>query len=289
MAKVGIVTDTIACLPPGIIKELDIRILPVALNINGKPYRDGIDVNPDGFWKMFPKIKEFTTAAPALSEYSDILTNLSKTTDNIVCIFVSKALSAIYEVAIQASDLFKKDNPGVNIEIIDSRTAAGAQGFIVEETARAALNGKSLSEVVQAAADTIPRVKFVTIMDTLKYLIKSGRAPKTAYMGELFQVKPIIGMLNNTGLVENLGRARGKEKALTKALDLMAEHIDVTQPVRVNVQYTNSIEDGEYFKQMVTSRFNCAEIYFTSYTPVMSGHTGPVVAVSFYPSEKSEK
>ena len=111
MAKVGIVTDTIACLPPEIIKELDISILPVALNINGKPCRDGIDINPDGFWKMFPKLKEFTTAAPALSEYSDILTNLSKTTDNIVCIFVSKALSAIYEVAIQASDLFKKENP----------------------------------------------------------------------------------------------------------------------------------------------------------------------------------
>ena len=104
MAKVGIVADSIACLPPEIIKEYGIRILPVALNINGKPYRDGVDIDPDGFWKIFPGIKEFTTGAPALTEYTDILSELSKTTDSIVCTFVSAALSAIHEAAVQASD-----------------------------------------------------------------------------------------------------------------------------------------------------------------------------------------
>jgi DegV family protein with EDD domain len=152
----------------------------------------------------------------------------------------------------------------------------------VEEIAKAANDGKSLAEVVQVANDTIPRVKFVTVMETLKYLIKSGRAPKTAYMGELFQVKPIIGMVSNTGLVENLGRARGKEKALAKMLELMEGHIDVNQPIQVNVHYTNSIEDGEQLKALVTKRFNCTQVYFTPYTPVMSGHTGPVIAVSFF-------
>ncbi len=282
MAKVGIVTDSIACLPPEIIKDYDIRILPVALNINGKPYRDGVDINPDGFWKMFPDVKEFTTGAPALTEYTDILSELSKTTDSIVATFVSRGLSAIGEAAVQAGDLFKKENPGVDVEIIDSRTAAGAEGFVVEEMAKAAAEGKSLAEVVQVGNDMIPRVKFVTAMETLKYLIKSGRAPKTAYMGELFQVKPIIGMVNNTGLVENLGRARGKEKALEKLLELVEEHADTSQPLRVNVHYTDSIEDGERLKEMVLARFNCSTTYFTPYTPVMSGHTGPVVAVSFY-------
>ncbi len=282
MAKVGIVTDSIACLPPEKIKEYDIRTIPVPLSINGKPYRDGVDMTPEEFWKIFTEIKEFTTGAPALSEYTDILGELSKTTNDIICIFVSKALSAITEVAVQASELLKKEKPGINIEIVDSRTAAGAQGFVVEEAARAAQAGKSLDEVVKVVKDMIPRVKFVTVMETLKYLIRSGRAPKTAYMGELFQVKPIIGMLNNTGLVENLGRARGTDKALAKALDIMEENIDRSQPIKVNVHYTNSIEEGEQLKTLVTNRFKCSVTYFTPYTPVMSGHTGPVLAVSFH-------
>jgi DegV family protein with EDD domain len=282
MANVGIVTDSIACLPPEIIKEYDIRTVPVALNINGKPYRDGVDIEPDGFWKMFNEVKEFTTGAPALTEYTEILSDLAKTSDGIVGIFVSKALSAIGEAAVQAADLMKKENPDLNIEIVDSRTAAGAQGFLVEEAAKAAKEGKSISEVVQVVKDTIPRVKFTTAMETLKYLIKSGRAPKTAYMGELFQVKPIIGMVNNTGEVENLGRARGWDKAKAKLLDIIAENIGSSQNVRFNVHYTNSIEDGEKLKQMVIDRFKPSEVYYTPYTPVMAGHTGPVMAVSFF-------
>jgi DegV family protein with EDD domain len=128
----------------------------------------------------------------------------------------------------------------------------------------------------------IPRAKFVVTMETLKYLIKSGRAPKTAYIGELLQVKPIIGMINNTGVVENLGRVRGKQKAMTKLVNLMQEYIDISKPVHLNVHYTNRIEDGEKLRDMVTSQLNCTEVYLTPFTPVMAGHTGPVLSLAFY-------
>jgi fatty acid-binding protein DegV len=88
--------------------------------------------------------------------------------------------------------------------------------------------------------------------------------------------------LNNTGEVENLGRARGWDKAKAKLLDIIAENIGSSQNVRFNVHYTNSIDDGEKLKQMVIDRFNPQDLYFTPYTPVMAGHTGPVMAVSFF-------
>ena len=282
MAKVGIVTDTISCLDPEKVKEYGIRLLPISLNINQKSYRDLVDLSPDEFWKMFPDIKEFNTAAPAMAEYISIFEELSRTTESIACVLVSSALSATYEAAVQAREIFLKDHPGVKIEIIDSRTAAGAQGFITLEMARAAAAGKSLAEVVQVANDMVPRVRFVCALETLKLLIKIGRAPKTAYMGELFQVKPIIGMVNNTGVVENLGRARGMEKTMLKLVEMMEQYIDRSKPVHVSVHYSNSIEDGEQLKKLVTSRFDCAELYFTPYSPVMCGAVGPVVALAFY-------
>jgi DegV family protein with EDD domain len=282
MANVGILTDTIACLPPDKVDQYGIKLLPVSYNIDGKPYRDGIDLTPDEFWKLFPRMKEFTTGAPPLSEYTTLFEEMAKTTDRIVCLFVSRVLSAVNETAVQAADLFRKDHPGVEITVLDSRTAAGAEGFMVEEMAKAAAEGKSPAEITTVAEETRRRVKFVTVMETLKYLIKSGRAPKTAYMGELFQVKPIIGMLGDSGEVENLGRARGKEKAVAKMLDLIQEQFPEGQAIKVYVHYTDNRQAGEALKEMVTKRFNCAETYFTPYTPVMSGHTGPVLAVSFY-------
>jgi DegV family protein with EDD domain len=282
MAKVGIVTDTISCLPPEKVKEYGIRLVPVSLNIDGKPYRDLVDLSPDDFWKMFPDMKDFNTGAPALAEYTGIFQDLSQTTDSIACTFVSKALSATLEAAVQARDLFLKDNPNVKIDIIDSRTAAGAQGFIVLEMARAAEAGKGLEEVIRLAEGMIPKVRFFCALETMKLLIKIGRAPKTAYMGELFQVKPIIGMVNNTGVVESLGRARGMEKTMLRMIEMMGQYVDSKAPAHVMVHYSNSISQGEKFRDMVAARFNCAELYFTPYSPVMCGAVGPVVAVSFY-------
>ena len=86
-------------------------MVPVSLNINGKSYRDLVDLSPDDFWKMFPSIKEFSTGAPALAEYTKIFQELSQTTDSIACTFVSKALSATCEAAMQARDLFLKEHP----------------------------------------------------------------------------------------------------------------------------------------------------------------------------------
>ncbi|MFH1383225.1 MAG: DegV family protein [Chloroflexota bacterium] len=282
MAKVGVVTDTVACLPPEKVKEYGIGIVPIALNINGKAYLDQVDMNPDEFWKIFKDIKEFTTGAPSLGEYTKVFNEVAKSTNDIVCTFVSKALSGIYETAVQAIAVVKKENPKLNIEIIDSKTAAGAQAFAVLEMARAAQAGKSIDEVVKAGRDMLPKAKFFCGMETLKYLIKSGRAPKTAYMGEVFQVKPIIGMTNGSGVVENIARARGKPNCMAKMVELIKDYTDTTRPLHIMAHYTDDIEDGKRLMEMVTAKYKCEEVYLTQYTPVMSGHTGPVFAVSFY-------
>lgn len=282
MGKVGIVTDTVACLPPEVIKKYGIGVVPISLNINGKAYLDQVDITSEEFWKIFNSIKEFSTGAPAQGVFLDTFRKVSRTCSDIVCTFVSKQLSATFECAVQARDIFKKENPSINIEMLDSRTAAGAQAFVALEMAKAADSGKSLDEVVKTGEAMIPRVKFFCAMETLKYIIKSGRAPKTAYVGELFHVKPIIGMVSNTGLVENLGRARGKPGVMKKMTDMINEHTDCSNPIHLFIHYTNDIEDGNYLKKQVTSLYNCAEVHMTPYTPVMCGHTGPVLAVAFY-------
>jgi DegV family protein with EDD domain len=281
MSKVGIVTDTVACLPPEKVKEYDIRLVPFALNINGKTYLDQVDINADEFWKMFKDIKELTTGAPGLGVFNRIFQDLGKSTKDIVCTFVSGKLSAMCEAAAQARDMIKKEDPSLNIEIVDSNTAAGAEGFIALEMARVAKEGGSITDVVRAGQNIVLRVKWMMCMETLKYLIRGGRAPKVAYAGEFLGIKPIVGMVTNSGKVDNIGRARGKQKAMNKLVDLVKDYVDASQPILVNVHYTDNIEDGKRLLNLVTSRYNCAEVSLTNFTPVMCGHTGPVVALSF--------
>jgi len=283
MSKVGIVTDSTNCLPAELIEEYDIRVAPYHLIMDGEDYRDQIDITPAKFWRMFKDLKELpTTSAVSPGDYADIFTELAKSTDSIVCVIISRALSAAYKSAEIARETVMAEHPNLNIELIDSKNSVGALGFVVLEAARAAQAGKSLADVVKIAQDLVPRVKFISAFETLKYLIRGGRAPKTAVIGEVLGIKPIIGIVKPTGLVDSLGKPRGKRKAMLKLVDLVKDHADTDKPLHVMVHYTDCIEDGEELKEIVISRYNCAELYMTDLTPVMTTHTGPAVGLSFY-------
>ncbi len=284
MPKVGIVTDSTNCLPAELIKEYDVRVVPYHIIMEGKDYRDQIDITPAEFWQRFSSLKEIpTTGVPSPAELENIFTELAKSTDSIVCIDVSKTISAIYETVNIAKETVMEKHPNLKIDYIDSKNSAGALGFIVLEAARAAQAGKSSAEIIKIAQDLVPKVKFMFALDTLKYLIKGGRAPKTAVIGEFLQVKPIISIDSDTGLVTALGKERGKRKAMLKMVDMIKDYADTSKPLHVIVHYTDCIEDGIEFRAMITSRYNCTDaVYLTDLTPVMTAHTGPAVGLSFY-------
>ncbi len=286
MSKVRIVTDSTNCLPAELIKKYDIRVIPCHIIMDGKDYIDQIDMTPAEFWRRFSSLKEIpTTGVPGPGEMADAYTELAKSTDSIVSIHVSSGLSAIHNSFDATRETLREKLPDVKIEFVDSKCAAGALGFIVLEAVRAAQAGKSLSEVTGIAREMVPRVKWICVLDTLKYLIKGGRAPKTAYIGEMLQIKPIIGFTTDSGKVDSLDKERGKKKAVLKMVDMLKDYIDTSKPLHVIAHYTDRIEDGNELREMVTSRYNCVEAYLTDLTPVMTAHTGPAVALSVY-SEK---
>lgn len=283
MSKVGIVIDSASCMPSELIKEYEIHIAPVHLTMDGKDYRDQIDITPAEFWKIFRDLKEMpTTSGVGPVDFAGAFSKLAKSTNSIVCIVVSKVLSATYSAAEQAREMVRKEYPNLSIEIVDSKRSVGAQSFIALEAARVARAGKSLAEVIQVAQDMVPRVKFFLALDTLKYLMKIGRAPKTALIGELLNVKPIVGMVKDTGVMDNLGRERGKQKALHKIVDMVEEHTDISKPLHVIIHYSDHIEDGEQVRKIVTAKYNCAEVYMSELSPVVLTATGPMVGLAFY-------
>ena len=283
MSKVAIVSDSTHCLPADLVKELNIHVAPVGMVIGGKNYAD-TELTNNEFWKLFYQVNgQVTTNAANIGDFVNMFNELAKTTDSIVCIIVSKGVSASQEAAHQATEIVRSEHPDLNIEIIDSKTSGGALGFIVLEAARAAEREESLEEVVRVAQDMVTRVKFLLGMETLKYLMRGGRAPKAAgYVGQLMQVKPIIGFVSGSGLVDSLGRVRGSKKCLLKLADMIKEYADTSKPINLMVHYTDGRAVGEELKEIITSQLECNEVYLTPLTPVMCCHTGPVAAISFY-------
>jgi DegV family protein with EDD domain len=266
------------------VEKLGITVVPVGMVVEGKFYRDLVDISREEFWKMFPDLKEQpSSTAGNPGDFLKVFLEAGRETNDIMCILVSKVLTATFESAFQARKMARNQKPELNIEVIDSHTSAGALGFVALEAAKAAQSGKSLREVKEIVDGMISRVIYLATMDTLKYMIRAGRAPRNSSgFGEILQIKPVIGFVDDTGLTEVLARVRGKQNSFEKMVDLVDKYVDVKQPLHFMVHYSNSPEDADEVLKLINKKYKKAEIHVSEYSPVMCIYTGPCTGISFY-------
>ena len=60
---VGIVTDSVACIPSNIVSALGIEIVPVELVMEDRAYRDRVDITPDEFYHRIEGMKCLPTTS----------------------------------------------------------------------------------------------------------------------------------------------------------------------------------------------------------------------------------
>jgi len=284
MGKVAVVTDSMACIPAELVEAYGIHIIPVYVVFGQKVFRDGVDLTPAQFYRMLRTTEVMpSTATFSVGECLELYTELSQDAEAIVAIFISKEFSATVETALEAKSLLTEgeERSPVPIRVIDSRTTAMAQGFVALAAARAAAEGRSLSEIIRKAEDVICRVSLMAVVDTFEYLRRSGRVPAiAAIMGSMLQIKPIISV--EGGRAEVLDRPRTKAKAVRRMLEIMEERVG-SNPVHVAVLHGDALEEAERLRGEVASRFDCVELLITELSPVLGAHAGPgVLGMAFW-------
>jgi DegV family protein with EDD domain len=282
MSRVGIITDSIHGLSPELIKQHDIRIAPMGVIVNNKAYRDTFDITAEQFYPLFKQTKlPSSTNAATPGDFLSIFTSLSEITDSMVYIGVSKPLTATFKVAQQVREMFLNDHPKFKIELIDSKNCMGALGFMVLEAARVSRSGKSMSQVVEIVQNMMPRVKYLSVLDTLRYLLKIGRIPQSAASEEKLKFRPVIGMTNNSGLMETFPPVAVGEE-LEKLVDMAEKLIIPGHPVHAIVHYSEYRDEAENLKRLFTAKFNPVELYITEFSPAALSSTGLMTGLAFY-------
>jgi len=287
--KVIVVTDSTACIPKEMADKLSIEIVPIELVFGDKVYRDGIDITPDEFYAMLRKAEKLPTTSGSLpAPFLEAYKRASKKGKSIICITESSKFSGMYNSAIMAAGLVKKEMADIQVEVIDCSTAAAGQGMVALAAAEEAARDKSLSEVAEQAKKVMSRVYLYATLDTLYYLIKGGRVPKVAGLANsILQWKPVFSV--NGGDAHTVALPRTTESAIRNIIRLMAKKINRNEPINVAVMHAGAIKKARELKKKIASRFSCKNIYITEFTPVMGVHTGPgVVGAAFYQEIKEQ-
>lgn len=139
--------DSTCDLSNEVLAKYDICMAPLTINIEGKVYKDRIDIQPDEFYGMLEALPEFpTTGMPSPEEF---LKKIKKAVEagnkEILCICMSRGTSGSYQSAVLAKDYFFEENPdsNVKIHIVDSKCMSHGSGWLVLKSAKMREQGAS--------------------------------------------------------------------------------------------------------------------------------------------------
>ena len=266
---VKIVTDSVADLPSQVVKELDITVVPILVRWGEELYRDGIDLTAAQFYERLKRSRiPPSTSVPSPGTFAEAYDKLAEEANEILAIIVTSRLTGTYNVALQSIGLMKRK---CRVEVIDSKCATMAEGFVVMKAAQAAQAGASLDEVMEVARKTIPRVDFLSTFDTLEYLKRGGRIGKAqAFLGSILKVNPLITLRD--GVVEPAGRTRSRAKAIDRLCEFAMSYSHIEE---IAIEEATTPNDADRIAERLSAKFPKERIYRSKPSPVIGAHTGP--------------
>ena len=182
-----------------------LTVIPLAITFGTTTYADGVDLTNERFYEMLIESDELPKTSQATPfEYTQLFEKVREAGEEAVVITLSSALSGTYQSAVTAAADFPE------VHVVDGKNATIGQGILVLYALRLADEGIGAAEIAERVEAAVGRVCLVALLDTLEYLKRGGRIPKSvATVGELLAIKPVVGVRD--GEVVMLGKARGSK------------------------------------------------------------------------------
>ena len=104
MGRIHIVTDSTCDLTKEELLKNDIHVVPLTIQVDGKTYVDGVDVQPATYMDLMKNSKELPKSSqPAPGKFKEVFDELGKNGDQIISIHLAGALSGTVDSARQAA------------------------------------------------------------------------------------------------------------------------------------------------------------------------------------------
>ena len=279
-----IITDSCCDFTPAQYAEFDLTYIPLTVMYKGEPHDDYLDeksikmvydglrsgetattsaVNPDGWAKAME---------PVLQAGQDVL-----------IMAFSSGLSTTYQSAVIAAQDLKEHYPDRKIIVIDTLCAAHGQALLVWYACRKRDEGMDLDSLAAWVESTKLHLCHWVTVDDLNHLKRGGRiSATTAMVGGLLNIKPIIHV-DNEGKLINVGKARGRKKALELLCDKLGQLGEGYDNETVFISHGDSEEDARTLANMVRERYPHVKNVLIGYIgAVIGSHAGPGTIAFFF-------
>jgi fatty acid kinase fatty acid binding subunit len=260
-------------------RHSNMRIVPLYVLFDGEALRDHIDIGPAAFYERLASSKTLpTTSQPTPADFLACYEELRAAGfARIWSLHLTSKLSGTYESAVRAAEQLGGDI----VRVVDTETASLACALLAEAIDRRLERGTTDEEVEELVARFKDVNRVVFTVDTLEYLQKGGRIGKAqALAGSLLHVKPILSIRD--GVVEPIGRVRGRQKAIEEFSKLFAAETEDGDGLRLAIAHANAPEWVDVLTEMAHRvRPRSTVELVETLGAVVGAHAGPG-AVGFF-------
>lgn len=268
-----IVTDSAADLPKAKLEELQVHTVPLSVQLDGKTYRSGIDLQPDEFYALLNQTESFpTTSQPAPGDFATIYRQLAQSDPDILSIHISSGLSGTLNAARAGASMV----PEANVTFFDTLTLSTPLGWMVQAAAYALRNHWKIEQILDQLRLMQTKTQGLFTLDSMKYLIHGGRISHLkGLLASMLRIKPIIGPEKIHGIYTTFGQDVTWKRVLNRIPEVVATMFSEGQHLRVQLLHGQNLEGVELLRQAISKKFICQFDPVAVVAPALGAHTGP--------------
>ena len=265
---VSVVVDSTADVPRHLAEELELTVVPLLVRFGDQTYRDGVDLDPDGFLRLLTSMPGLPqTSQPPSTAFEQAFRKAVDAGHDVVCLTIASRLSGTYNSARLAAEAVDASR----IRIIDSGTLTMHLGWSAIAAARAARDGAAADDVASIALATLQRARLYALLETLDYLYRGGRIGRAAQLvGSMLSIKPILTVQD--GEVVPLERVRTWRKAIERLGELTRQDAPLES---LAIMHVGNPAAAQELADRLADLLPSDRLLITQAGPVIATYAGP--------------
>lgn len=279
-----ITTDNNSDLPEEYYKEHGVGCTYLSYSMDGKNYTHGNFLPNHEFYEAMRKGSLPTTAQVNPDDARALIEPYLKEGKDVLHIAFSSGLSGTYNSARIAAEELAEEYPERSVKVIDSLSASLGQGLLVYLAQQRKEAGEDMDTVAEWVEENKKYMVHLFTVDDLFHLHRGGRVSKTtAIVGSMLNIKPILHV-DGEGKLVNIGKSRGRKKALQELVNLMEEKLGRYKASchTIFISHGACEEDAKYVEKKVKEKYNIDTVLINYVGATIGAHSGPgTVALCF--------
>jgi len=280
-----IITDSAmdSVLSPAELNALNIHVIPQYVNLNGKSYRNGVDINASELYELMKKSDIYpTTSLPSIGDITSAFEQAAGIEPDIIAIHCSAQMSGTFNLVQSIARTIKE----ATITMVNSRTFSAVQAWQVETAARAALLKYPLEKIIALVDKVGVHTSMLFTVSDLRHLRRSGRiSHMSALIASALQIKPLIKVNYEKGILEQAGISSTARRSYDNLIKWMTGKHPEGTALRVQVGHTNNQQGAAYLKEKISNIYNCRWLPDLVVSPALGALAGPTIAGAIFVPE----